>query len=192
MKKTLILSIVLTAAAAVLQAGPVTYNLAFTGAAPLPTAGSFNYDSSLAVNPFSLFTFTEDGILFDLTTAANGFTGNGFVGACKSSASAAGFFNALTTPGCQNSWIYVPLGSSALFQISVCSNTTACDDGAAGGVASGTSTSGSLGLVSATAATATPEPGALWLSGTGFLALMIRAMVRRKRSAQPSAADSCY
>jgi hypothetical protein len=53
MKKTLLFSYVLAISAAALQAAPITYNLTFTGGPPLPTAGSFTYDSSLAVNPFS-------------------------------------------------------------------------------------------------------------------------------------------
>jgi hypothetical protein len=46
-----------------------TYDISFTGSSPLPTSGSFTYDST---NPnFSNFTVVWDGISFDLTASAN-------------------------------------------------------------------------------------------------------------------------
>ncbi len=46
-----------------------TYDITFSGTGLNPTAGSFTYDST---NPsFSDFTVTWDGILFNLTAAAN-------------------------------------------------------------------------------------------------------------------------
>jgi len=187
-RKTSLLLCFITAVSA-LQAGPIAYNISFTlgSGNTLPTPASFTYDSSLAVNPFSAFTVTAGGVLFNLTSQANGFTGNSFVGACKSSQSAAGFFNGLTGAGCLPTWIYVPLGGgNFLFQISVCSlSGTGCDDGAASTFAAGAGTgSASSGSLTVTPATATPEPGALWLSGIGILALMSRVRVLpRKRNA---------
>jgi hypothetical protein len=184
MKKILMLSCLLTVASAALQASPVTYSLTFTGGPPLPS-GSFNYDASLAVNPFSSFLVTDAGTSFDLTNAANSFTGNSLVGVCKSSQSAAGLFNALTTPGCESGWIYLNLGPSGQrFQISVCSAAFSCDDGGASALVPGNNGQpggNSFGGISATPASATPEPGTLWLSGTGIAALMARAWARRKR-----------
>ena len=182
-KAALMLCFITTVSA--LQASPIAYNLSFTLIAgdTLPTAGSFTYDSSLAVNPFSAFTLTAGGGLVNLTSAANGFTGNSLVGACKSSQSAAGFFNGLTGAGCLPGWVYIPVGGGDFFfQISVCSlSGTFCDDGSAFTQATGVSPgSNSFGSLTVTAATATPEPGALWLSGIGVLALMSRVWVQRR------------
>ncbi|MBI4906929.1 MAG: PEP-CTERM sorting domain-containing protein [Acidobacteria bacterium] len=184
MKKILMLSWLL-AAAATLPAAPAAYNLSFTGGPVVPTAGSFTYDASLAVNPFSSFFVTEVGSLFDFTSAANAFTGNGPVGVCKSSQSAAGLFNALTTAGCQTVWTYQDGGISQLFQILTCSDTSTC--GADGAVYALVNVGGggspiSFGVIAATPASTVPEPGVLWLSGIGIVALMARGWARRKRS----------
>jgi hypothetical protein len=176
-KATLILGVL--AAVSALHASPTFYSLSFNFTdgvgTTLPTAGSFTYDSSLAVNPFSAFTVTEGGLVFDLTSAANSFTGNGSVGACKSAQSAAGLFNGMTAAGCLPGWQYAP---DASFEISVCSLQEECDDGGA----SASLVSGGGGVFSRgdLTATAVPEPAALWLSGAGLLALMSRTRVLRR------------
>lgn len=168
-----------------LQASPIAYNLSFNftngGGNTLPTAGSFTYNSSLAVNPFSGFTVTEGGILFDLTSLANVFTGNTLVGACKSAQSAAGFFNGLTGVGCQPTWTYTPDFVSD-FTIFVCSlSGNSCNDGSVDRTVFGQGTGSGIsgGRITATPAAA-PEPGAVWLSGIGVLALLSRAWVSRR------------
>ncbi|MBI4906928.1 MAG: PEP-CTERM sorting domain-containing protein [Acidobacteria bacterium] len=187
-KKILMLSCLLTAASALLQASPVTYNLSFIGGPIVPTAGSFTYDASLAVNPFSAFLVTQGGVLFDLTIDANAFTGNTDVGPCKSGQSAAGFFNALTTAGCQSAWNHGNVGPFQMFQIIVCADAFVCDDGAATVIVTAGGPASSAGFVAATPASTVPEPGALWLSGAGIVALIARA--RRKRSGGVPAVDS--
>jgi hypothetical protein len=182
-KASLLLSFITVVSA--LQAAPLTYNLSFNFAVDsgnlLPT-GSFTYDSSLAVNPFSSFTVAEGGLLFDLRNAANGFTGNSLVGACKSSQSAAGFFNGLTGADCIGSWntFSLPMGF-AQFNIFVCSiSGTPCNDGSVFNSSQGTIPPLNGGLLTATAAAAAPEPGALWLCGIGMAALISRAWATRK------------
>ncbi len=177
------------AAASALQAGPITYNLSFNftdgGGDTLPTAGRFIYDSSLVSNPFSSFTVTEGGLVFDLTSAANGFTGDSFVGACKNARNAAGLFSGMTGAGCEPSWSYLPDALSSQFQIVVCaSSADVCWDGniTSSVAAQGTGEfAGSAGLFTVTA---TPEPGAFWFSGIGVLALASRVWARRKRLAE--------
>lgn len=182
-KASLLLSFITVVSA--LQAAPLTYNLSFNlfpgGRNTLPT-GSFTYDSSLAVNPFSSFTVAEGGLLLDFRNAANGFTGNSFVGACKSSQSAAGFFNALTGAGCISSWHTDTIQGFSQFQISVCSIPgTPCVDGTIVTSSRGTIPEGNDdGQLTATAAVAAPEPGAVWLCGIGMAALISRAWATRK------------
>ena len=53
------------------SANPITYVINFSGSGLLPTTGSFSYDSALAVNPFTNFQITWNGINFDLTSSAN-------------------------------------------------------------------------------------------------------------------------
>jgi hypothetical protein len=181
-KASLLLSFITVVSA--LQAAPLTYNLSFNfavGSGNLLPTGSFTYDSSLAVNPFSSFTVAEGGLLFDLRNAANGFTGSSLVGACKSSQSAAGFFNALTGAGCINIWHVIPLFPVSQALISVCSIPgTPCDDGDIVTFSQGTIPALNAGEVTATAAAAAPEPGALWLCGIGMAALISRAWATRK------------
>jgi hypothetical protein len=57
----------------VATADPITYTINFTltSGSPLPTAGSFTYDPSVAVNPFSNFDVVWNGLTFDLTASAN-------------------------------------------------------------------------------------------------------------------------
>jgi PEP-CTERM motif len=167
-----------------LHATPSFYALSFnfTGGSgdTLPT-GSFTYDSSLVSNPFSSFVVDAGGLVFDLTSSANSFAGDASLGACKSSNTPAGLFNALTAPGCEGGWDYLPNPGFTQLQIDVCSATFRCDDGSVtlSEAATGTgSVRGSGGQV--TAAQATPEPGAIWLSGIGLLVLMGRGWSRRK------------
>ena len=171
-------------ASTVASAGPILYNLTFTGGSTTPT-GSFTYDSSVAVNPFASFNVNAGGVAFNLTGPANAFTGNSSVGACKSAQSAAGFFNALTTPGCLNKWDYLPAAGSNLFTIRACAvSATPCLDGAASGFDGGSAGSGAStsGLVTA-AASGVPEPGTASFVCIGALALMATARARTKRRA---------
>ena len=182
-KSSLLLSFIAVVSA--LQATPLTYNLSFqifTGFQnPLPT-GSFTYDSSLAVNPFSNFTVVAGGFPLDLTNSANVPNGFSSVGACWSSNSATGFFNGLTGSGCIATWyVFKSRQGFDLFQISVCSSQgTQCNDGSIAILFQGTISGLSTGEVTATAAVTAPEPGAVWLCGIGMAALISRAWVTRK------------
>jgi hypothetical protein len=51
----------------------ISYEIDFSLAAgsPAPTSGSFDYDPSLATDPFSNFVVEWDGLTFDLTSSAN-------------------------------------------------------------------------------------------------------------------------
>jgi hypothetical protein len=61
-------------------AAPITYNITFTTTSgPVPTSGSFSYDSTAPLaTRFSNFTVLWGGGIFDLTAAAN--TGEQFLG----------------------------------------------------------------------------------------------------------------
>jgi hypothetical protein len=70
------LAAVLLTAMSGVHAAPVSYSIAFGAGGNLSTpTGSFVYDSTLAVNQqFVSFTVTEQGAVFDFTSAANNFS----------------------------------------------------------------------------------------------------------------------
>jgi hypothetical protein len=69
MKNAAILIMLGVALPCAMLAGPVTYDISFTGTGLLPTAASFTYDPNTAT--FTAFSVTWDGLLFDLTSSAN-------------------------------------------------------------------------------------------------------------------------
>ena len=95
-----------------LNAGSVGYDISFT---PLngvvPTAGSFDYDA--AAPAFTNFTVTWDGILFNLTSAANNFLPTS---GCSDPSGAVGAFEIMshTTTSCRglSAWIAFFPGTS--------------------------------------------------------------------------------
>jgi hypothetical protein len=72
-------------------AGPIVYNINFTGGPPLPTSGSFTYDDT--GREFFNFLVSWSGQTYDLTAAANApfFVGN----PCGGLAGAAASFSAM-------------------------------------------------------------------------------------------------
>jgi hypothetical protein len=168
----------------VASAAAIQYNITFTNTGGFVNpAGSFIYDSSLAVNPFSSFVTSDRGLTFDLTLEANLYMGNSNVGACKSATSPAGLFNAFTTAGCQNQWQVNPaLPSTTAFSFRVCATTSFCDDGTSAVVVSGTLPL-NFGLFTAQASSI-PEPGTACLAGLGALAWLATNRVRTQRRGQ--------
>ncbi len=72
MKLALPVFLGLFGAAASATAGPVLYNLTFTGTGTVPISGSFLYDAAAATNPFSNFVVNlTPQISLDLTASAN-------------------------------------------------------------------------------------------------------------------------
>lgn len=85
-----------------IQGSPVFYNLNFSfggGTTGPPPTGSFSYDSSLSINPFSNFIVNYEGFTIDATVAANGGVQFGYPCGVPPSAdqSAANLFFYLTT-----------------------------------------------------------------------------------------------
>ena len=172
------------------QASPVTYtfNWVFDGQLPLPTAGSFTYDSSLASNPFSAFTVSWDGFTFNFTSLANTPTSPGATSNGCAAISTAVIFAFLTgTPECPGgtnnfTWVGNPGGPNPTF--------TLFDNSGANQillrVASGTGVTGTPPTVSGlftvgTPTTGVPEPSALLLALSGCAVLLgRRALVGRK------------
>jgi hypothetical protein len=107
-----------TGGEAVARAGAVTYDINFTGTSADLPVGSFTYDA--AVPAFTNFTVQWNGLLFDLSSAANSPLDDGASGpACLGglTGAAAGF--AWLNPGCQTfpfSWVAnaTPVGNAVL------------------------------------------------------------------------------
>jgi hypothetical protein len=163
-------------------ASPIVYdfNWISEGNLPLPTSGSFTYDSTAAVgSQFSDFVVDWDGFSFDFTTAANSATVTSSCGAVTSPE----IFAFLTgTPECTPtpdnfSWIGNPGGPFPTFNIfdANANSTTDIELGAS----STTSVTGNPNLVSGlytvSPASTVPEPSML------FLVLPCVAFVVRKR-----------
>ena len=171
---------------ACLHAGPVQYNVAFSGGSPNPTAGSFTYDA--ITTQFSSFLVGWHGATFDLTISAN--SPSGFNGC---SATSAQFFAALIGgPGaCSGTntvqWLAaITSPGQGVFDIT--------DTGTGSGPPSvgigaqtispalftvSTSTSGSLVV---TQLTQTPEPSSIVLALGGIVLLGFRRRTRKLSS----------
>jgi hypothetical protein len=168
-------------------ASPIVYdfNWISEGNLPLPTSGSFTYDSAAAVgSQFSDFVVDWDGFSFNFTANANSATVSSTCGAVTSPQ----IFQFLTgTPECTPtpntfSWIGNAGGPSPTFNIFDTSGLGTTDIEL--GASSGTQVTGSpapvSGLYSVSTAS-TPEPSMfiVLLAGCAFLVLK-RARANRK------------
>jgi hypothetical protein len=168
-----------------LNAGSVGYDISFT---PLngvvPTAGFFDYNA--AAPAFTNFTVTWDGILFDLTSAANNFVPTP---GCNDPSGAAGAFEILshTTTSCigVSAWIAFFPGtpeSSGLGFSQLNGPGNISEDVLVTGTNPGIDASGHWTI------TATPEPSTGGLAVGGVIALwaMWRRTLRRRSSLSTS------
>jgi hypothetical protein len=169
----------LVGVAATATAGPIPYNINFSGGSPNPTAGSFIYDADSPL--FTSFIVIWQGISFDLTSSAN----NAFsFGACHTVGNdAADAFAYLSNPTCGSG--AVNDGWTAFQGIAVGFDSFQFYRGSGGDFVrfSGQTPSSQLVSILTTGTfsiTATPEPSsmALLLSGGALF-----AWTRKRRSA---------
>jgi hypothetical protein len=164
-----ILALIVGVTAAV--ASPITYNISFSPVfgVPLPTSGSFVYDSALGPNSrFTLFSVVWGGLSFDLRTAAN----TPFVGGTCGTATSASTFSLLTTSMPCGPTSQMPFwngigGSTAGFTFADLSadNSSEILINAQGNGPASASANGNFTV--APAAGTVPEPGTLLLMITG-------------------------
>jgi len=184
----------LVVSAAASLAAPITYNFNWIseGNLPLPTSGSFTYNSAAAVgSQFSNFVIVWDSYTFNFTSVANSATVTTAGVTCPTTASvtSAIIFGFLTgTSECTPtpntfSWIGNPGGPFPTFNLYDTSGSPGTSDIELS-VASTTSVTGTPATVSGLFTTSTasvPEPSTFFLAFAGGAVLLGRRIAQAKR-----------
>ncbi len=178
--KSLYLALTLVFAGAFTDAAaaPILYNINFTGGSPNPTSGSFKYDPTTTINPFSEFTVVWNSFTFDFTPTANS-TLPLIIGNCDTiETSTFDLFNALSgnCGGGSRGWSSSHLGLTGFFSFVVGSSPDVMYMGI--DATTNVATTGfSGGLFDITPAVPEPSTYALLLSG-GALMLVTGRRIR--------------
>lgn len=166
-------------ASQLMHGAPILYNLNLTGGSPNAT-GSFQYDASLSVNPFSNVAVNWNGAAFNnMTGQFNAFTG---VTVCAGQTGETAIFNILTAGACGGATWTASFDAAALGLPGLVQAQFIFSLGGRGVIQSiafatqapSTSTSGAV-----TASAAVPEPSSFTLLAAGGALL---AWMRRRQN----------
>lgn len=168
---------------------PITYNFVWSGQSPLPTSGSFTYDSSLT--QFTNFTIVWDGYTFNFLPVVNSTVSSSGCGNITTQ-QIFNFLTAANTSECNPgpdklTWQGLISGQYAIFNLF---NT----DGGQGvtdielSVSDQLAITGSFGPISglySVTPASVPEPSTLFLALAGGGLLLGKRMGARRKSADP-------